>query len=304
MKVDTQEIISQMYDKYTGNSFHMVLMAIAIIYLLVTARKRKENIVFLVFTLLFTLLYCWSFTAKILQNLIGYLVYWRMFWLLPEILVIAFSGASLLGHLKKYKSAQLVTLAVLLVLIGVGGSCIYAQGYFQEADNLYKLPYPTTEICDAITTDAQKEGIDDILAVVPNNLLCYVRQYDTSIKLPYGRDVFRGRGLSHNHEAIYSQMSSDDADPETLDWVLRKEGCNYFVWDKSADAISQFEGYEFVLIAQFDGYYVFRMDYGEETLARMKELEIAEEEGLISVPEATVTPEAGEDEDYDPESLS
>ena len=102
MKVDTQEIISQMYNKYTGNSFHMVLMAIAIIYLLVTARKRKENIVFLVFTLLFTLLYCWSFTAKILQNLIGYLVYWRMFWLLPEILVIAFAGASLLGHLKKY----------------------------------------------------------------------------------------------------------------------------------------------------------------------------------------------------------
>ncbi len=298
----TSEIISSMYEKYTGDSFHMVLMAAAIVFLLITVRKRKENITFLIFTALFFILYRWEFTAKILMDLIGWKLYWRIFWLLPEILIISFAGAALISMFKKVKALQVILLAAMLIVIGIGGTCMYFSGNFQTADNLYKLPSPTIEVCDTITADAKEQGIEEIHVVVPNDLICYVRQYDSSLYLPYGREVFRNKGLSHNQQAIYSQMCSEDADPETLDWVLRKEGCNYFVWDKGEEALEQFEGYEFVLLDEFDGYYVFRMDYGEETLYRMEQLKIMEEQGLIQTPEITIEPE--NTEDYDPEALS
>ena len=256
----TWDTVISMYEKYMGDSLHMVLLTVAVIYLLVTFRKKKEHLVFVIISLLFGAICFSPVTAKIIMKYcIGRSVYWRMFWILPGVCITAYAGVSWLVSIKK-KALRPVLLVLLAAVIGVTGTCIDFNQQYTAADNVYKLPSPTVEICEAIAADSEIQGIEQVKVLVPNQLVCYIRQYDASFLTPYGRNVFRYENLTQNQAGLFSQMSSDEADAATLNMLLRNEGCNYFVWDRLGQTREDFEQYDFVPVCDVDDYRVFRIE--------------------------------------------
>ena len=50
----TWTTVLEMFEKYTNGSWHIIILAVALLYLLLTIKKKKENVIFIVFSLLFT----------------------------------------------------------------------------------------------------------------------------------------------------------------------------------------------------------------------------------------------------------
>lgn len=258
----TWDTIVAMYEQYAADSWYLYLLGAALLFLLITCRKRKTNGVWLIAAVLFAVLYLWPVTAGIImKNFIGRSVYWRMLWVLPAVLIIAFAGASFLGMFKK-KWLQNLLCVFLAAAVILGGTCMYFQGNYSAGENLYKLPSATVPLCDMISEDAQANGIDQVKVLVPNQLLCYIRQYEASFLMPYGRNAFKYEDLTQNQAGLFSQMSSEDeADPETLNMLLENEKCNYFVWDRQDEARRmEFADYGYVTVGDVDEYRVYRIE--------------------------------------------
>lgn len=124
----TWTTVLEMFEKYTNGSWHIILLAVALLYLLLTIKKKKENVIFIVFSLLFAGLYLCPYTADlIMKNFIGRSVYWRMFWILPSILIIAYAGALFISRFRA-KGIQAVLLAVMVTVIGANSLLLQGLG--------------------------------------------------------------------------------------------------------------------------------------------------------------------------------
>lgn len=138
---------------------------------------------------------------------------------------------------------------------------MYFQGNYSAADNLYKLPAVTVPVCDIIKEDAQANGVEQVKVLVPNELLCSVRQYEASFLMPYGRNAFKYEDLTQNQAGLFSQMSSDEADAETLNMLLKNEKCNYFVWDRTdAERREDFDQLGYVTVGDVNEYRIYRIE--------------------------------------------
>lgn len=89
-----------MYDNYNGTGMHMALFFTAVLYLLLQ-KKDEKRYVFLGYTLLFFIICFFPLTAKIIIACIGKTVYWRMFWLLPTVVITAYAGVQVIMAAEK-----------------------------------------------------------------------------------------------------------------------------------------------------------------------------------------------------------
>lgn len=255
----TFDIVLSMCEKYIGDSWHMILLAAAILYLLITVRRQKEHLLFVLIAVVFGFVFLCPITAKIIMKYcVGKSVYWRMLWVLPAAVIIAYAGATFLGQIRRRKLRPLL-LAVMAIVIGLTGSCMYLNGNYAEAANVYKLPYPTAEICDMISADAAEQNVPQVKVTVPNELLCYIRQYDASFLMPYGRNALKLEDLTQNQEGLYAQMNNPDVQAEVLNMHLRTEGCNYLVWNRQDEIRQELEEYGFVPIGDIEEYRIYRI---------------------------------------------
>lgn len=257
----TWDTVISMTEKYVGDSWYLYLLGAAFLALLFLGWKRKESRFWLVLTGVFAFLYLCPVTAGIIiKYFIGRSVYWRMMWLLPTAAMFAYAGASFLGLFRK-RWLQNVFGAVLAAVIIAGGTCMYFQGSYSAADNLYKLPAATVPVCDMIKKDAGESGVEQVKVLVPNELLCSIRQYEASFLMPYGRNAFKYENLTQNQAGLFSQMSSDEADSETLNMLLKEEKCNYFVWDRTdEERRAAFDRLGYVTVGDVNEYRVYRIE--------------------------------------------
>ncbi len=108
--------------------------------------------------------------------------YCRQFSLIPIFFVIAYALIIGLSGIKDEMRKMGVVLLGLVVIMS-SGKFIYNQEWVVEAENLLKVPNDVIYICDTIS----KEETDATVAV-PWSLVNYIRQYDASMHLAYGRD--------------------------------------------------------------------------------------------------------------------
>lgn len=87
---------------YIGSGWHYLLFAAALLFLILK-RDDKENRKWLVgYTLLFAAVYICPLTARIIMKYcIGGFVYWRMFWILPTSVIVAYVAVSVCTAGKK-----------------------------------------------------------------------------------------------------------------------------------------------------------------------------------------------------------
>lgn len=106
------------------------------------------------------------------------------------------------------QAVRIVVLVAALGTIALSGQKIYSKATFTEAENEYKLPQAALDVADILAG----AGISwKVRSVVPNELLCYIRQYRCDIGLFYGRNVGGFiSGIGDDEVAMYQQMCQEN----------------------------------------------------------------------------------------------
>ncbi|MCD7750705.1 MAG: hypothetical protein LUI10_03035 [Lachnospiraceae bacterium] len=222
----------------SGSGALSALYLCAVIFLLLTEKIKSRRLLFVYFPLILTAVLLCPVTYRIFSQLLDEEIYYRFYWMLPMTSTLAYSGVRLY-ELYRGRCRPLVGAAILALFI-LCGDYVYDSWQFSAAENEYHIPQAVVDICDQI----HREG-KEVVAVFPSELMQYVRQYDCTICMPYGRDMLY---LNMENE-LYSLMEeTEEPDAGEICRLASESGCAYIVvsWNKKIKGSLQQNGYVYV----------------------------------------------------------
>ena len=257
--VDIMDTCLTMYDKYFGEGIYLPLLIGSLVYIVV-CEKNKEKISYIKrFVFLFFLIFWCPITSSIIINYcIDEDVYWRMFWILPITVIIGYVIVDLITNISN-KSKKIFVVLLLLLLVMERGDIIYNESNFSKTDNFFKINPDVITICEVIKNDAKERGIEQRSVIVTDELLVEVKQYDGSIRMPYGRG---GQSNYAYNIDVHDTVNSTELHANHLAFLARQGEYDYFVYyrDVFQERILN-EGYVKVeSVGAFDIYY-YDVDY-------------------------------------------
>lgn len=163
-------------------------------------------------------------------------VYWRLLWMLPVSFVIAYTLTKLAYRMKKDILRIGVVIAACVCII-ITGRPIFSGETYHEKTNAYELPNAAIAIGDFVDMwmNQWKETL-----IVPNELLCSVRQYSASACLLYGRNI--GGFISEIGEEemqVYEEMSKENPDVALITEIALRKNCRFIVFNTSFHKIPE-----------------------------------------------------------------
>lgn len=237
-----------------GTGLIVIWYLFALIYLYVREKKREFRVIFVYVPIVLLILYFTPLFAQVVFYVAGDEIYYRMLWLLPMTVVIAYACVSIYGGLKGIKK-NLFGL-IMAGLIMISGDFIYSSDLFHRAENLYHVPNDVVEICDAINVPGR-----EVLAVFPAELLQYVRQYSPSICMPYGRGALVEFWVVRfgEYEELYMAMEKEgEVSLEQLAPLARDAGCHYVVLGKDKEIVGNTAAWDWEVFFETEDYVVYR----------------------------------------------
>ncbi len=95
------------------------------------------------------------------------------------------------------------------------------------------------------------------MALVPADLIYYIRQYSTNINMPYGREMLIARWDYYND--MYEAMEEAEIiQTDSFVELTREYGCHYVVLKKERELQEPITEHGFELYAQTDTYLIYR----------------------------------------------
>ena len=259
-----------LFREYMGTGLIVIWYMISLLYLWMHEKRKYIRVLFLYMPLVLLLLYFNPIVAKLVFGIVGGEIYYRVIWLLPITVVIAYTCVCIYGDIlqKQGIAAQStqrkgaggktgkkllpgLALACMGGIIAVSGSFIYDNPYFHKAENIYHVPDSVVHICDAIRVPGR-----EVMAVFPLELVQYVRQYSPVICMPYGREVTVERWNYVN--PLCEAMEAESIDMEELAPLLREAGCHYVILPADREKKGRPEEYGWILFGEMDGYVIYR----------------------------------------------
>ena len=227
-----KNIVSETLDIYSlatldGKLF--IPFFIACIYLLLSRREEHDRArVYLVYPSLIILLIV--FNPVIIHLIYKYIGVEerivRLYWPLPMDAVIVYCFVHALRSVKgSWRKIILSAAAVFLLLLGTGFE--HSGQSYTLALNPQKMPAGTKEVCDAIYELNLHEPSD---VVMTPDLFFWVRQYNSSIRVPYIRE-------------IRNWYSDGVLDLDMVGKTGAENGVGYVVLDVSEPAEGDLEAY-------------------------------------------------------------
>lgn len=238
---------------YIGSGWHMVLLVFAVVYILFQKQERTHRRLLAGYACLFTAVYFCPLISWFLTRFIGEFVYWRMLWVLPMPLILAYAMVKMWAN-RKYKWQRAVLLIIFAGSIVLTGENVYlAEGSpYEKAVNLEKVPESPAAIC-ALINENREEGEHAMLAA-PADMVGYIRQYDGSIEQVYGR---RGK-VRPGGNYIIRQLSREKLQYRGLTNRLRELNCNFIALPEGESRIQRMKKYGFEKIGQVGSYVIYK----------------------------------------------
>ena len=171
------------WKSYWGNGLFLLLFAGCCLFLLVKENRGRKIRLLLGYCLVSILIFFFPLGAKLIHKVIGESVYWRLLWLLPVVPVTAYALVKmtfLAG--KKWLRTGLVLL--FSAAIALTGKNAFSSDQYAYSDNLQQVPGQVQMICNLIRSRC---GEKDVLVAANDYLAAYIRIYDPTITMPYGR---------------------------------------------------------------------------------------------------------------------
>jgi hypothetical protein len=247
--------ILNIVSEYEGNGFILLFYAAALILLLYKEKDRAVRIVIGYLPLLILAFFFLPPFYRLYSRAEGADTYYRILWLVPVTITISYTFVRFFaGSLKRM-------LVVLCLLITLAGGFVYSGATAARAQNRLHLPQYVLDICDAIMNDADGEIT---MAAMPADLVPFVRQYDTRILMPYGREMLMPAYRGY-YQSVYDAMEgSEPVDAVQLVQAEREYGCCYVVLSASKPVKGDLEANGLQLMQTIDGYNIYRDPQGIE----------------------------------------
>lgn len=243
-------------------AFIFWILLFALFWILWKEKDWNRKLLLGIFPLGCLFIYWCPLTGILFMKLLGENVYWRILWLILLAVVIPYAGCLLI----KYQKGKLRYISFLLCLavIMLGGKNLLSAEWFEASTNVYKLPQNVIEVCELLPSNVH--------ILVSNRLLPYIRQYDTSITLEYGRNAMTYdynkeiiRGADHQ---LYYAVQQAEIDVAYVAPLAKSEGCTFLVFSNNRTYTEDWEDYGYKEYANTDEFTIFvDMDYkkGEDT---------------------------------------
>lgn len=239
--------ILEIFKAYNGSGYYCILFIISLIYLWFVEEDRRIRAL-LVYTPAVIQVLFFIPLFFVVYNVLDEGTYYRILWLLPMTVVIAYAGCKIIGM---HTKAGLAILSFILVL---SGSYVYRNANITRAENAYHIPQECVEICEMIKPEAGKERV---WAAFPVDMVHYVRQYTSDIQMPYGRDLLFG-DWNVVPNMVYEEYKKTVMDAETLSDVATEYYCNYIILRKDQVMTGQLDEYDVIKIGETENYNVYR----------------------------------------------
>ena len=239
--------IMTIFKDYGGTGYYTILFVLSLIYLGFTEEdKRVKTILVYIPAVMLVLFFLPVF--HMLYNRLDEGTYYRILWLMPMTVVIAYAGCKVVSHHIK--------LGVLIgcIVLAISGTYVYNSQHISKATNPYHLPQETIEICDMIKP---AEGEERVWALFPAEQVHFVRQYTTTIQMPFGRDnlVESWDRIIH---PLYTLLQQEVIPVEELSELSIESYCNYIILLKTMEVEGDLEEYGIELIGETENYLVYR----------------------------------------------
>ena len=152
-------------------------------------------------------------------------------WLIAAIILVAGSVKNThFRHKFLYPAAMILIVFFCPLVYGTIGIRFLNGMYWR---NEYQLPQVTIDIADAIISDslAEDTGVYPTV-VVPDEMLCSMRQYTTKIRLLYGRDAYAYifNELEEMKAVVHNEMIRQTPDVGKLAVYAKAKNVDYIVF--------------------------------------------------------------------------
>ena len=242
------------WEQYWNGSWYLV----AVVYLLIFESRKKKAGYLAAYLIIVGFLFACPVTAGIIQKCIGGLVYWRVLWLLPVVPVIAAAFAGIVGRIRN-GGIQTIAVILCLVLVTVGGTSVWQAGNYEKVANNQKVPQEAAESAEII---ASLRSSEDAVVAASNTMASYLRVYDPSIQLAFGRDG-RGRRSSKNGKLLYQHLNKPSPDYKIIAKRAIMDKCEFLVFaapeeqrEESRQILAEY-GYQ--KVAEVNNYDIFQI---------------------------------------------
>lgn len=241
-----REILT-IFQNYTGSGFLTILYILALFYLWVAEKNSAAKAILIygagVIQIVFFLpLFYYGY------QLLDEGTYYRVLWLLPMTVTIAYAGVKILS---KYPEGSLVVGILLIVLCG---RYVYTNQYITKAENAYHIPQEVIEVCDVIMPAEEEERVKGIF---PDDLIHFVRQYSSRIRMAYGRDYLAPDWIYGDHP-IRKIMNGEEIKISELISLATEAKCQYIIMEKEKKLIGDFKNYKVFKIGETTNYDIYR----------------------------------------------
>lgn len=242
-------VASEFFRLYMGTGLIVIFFLLAMIYLLITEKRKPVRIMLVYMPVFVLLLFFNPLVTGLVYRYADNEIYYRILWLLPVTVVIAYAVVKIYGELKGKQKIFFAIVSVLLIM--VSGSYIYSNDFYRKAENIYHVPESVVNICDAIEVEGR-----EVMAVFPEELIQYVRQYSPVVCMPYGREITVDR-WNYSME-LYDVMEADVIDARRLCELARAHACAYIILPDDKEVVGDLNDYEYADFGVTEGYIIFK----------------------------------------------
>lgn len=244
--------MAEVFQKYMGSGLMLVWFVLALVYLFLHEKHKPLRILFIYTPIIVMLLFFNPLFYRLFQATVGTEIYFRLCWLLPVTIVIAYTIVRIyttLSDSQKENASKKTGFAITAVLILlISGNPVYNNPLYSPAENSYHVPQAVVDICDAIQVDGR-----EVMSAFPDEFLLYVRQYSPVVCMPYGREAYIGK-----YNELNVLLMDDEINVERLAALAKAAGCHYVILEEGKTFLGHMTDYNYELFDTMYGYEIYR----------------------------------------------
>lgn len=245
------EIVIEDIILYNNKQYLIILFLIALLFLWFTEKDKRIRITFLYLVTALAVLFLCPVYAAIAMKFDAD-IYYRVFWALPAGILVCYSAVKVIMHFHRVWQRVLCGIIVVLIIF-LNGKFVYTNTLHDNSVNAYHMPQVVIDVADAIRLQNYKPK-----AVLPAELLPFIRQYTAEIYMPYGRNIVETQwNFSSN---LYDVMEAEVYDAKQIAKYAREEACVYVVLSSIKEIKGSMEEQNYFLKDFVGGYYIY-VDY-------------------------------------------
>ena len=247
---------------FGGNGLLLLYFLASLVYLLLRERDKGVRRMFTTYPVFMIILFFLPLLPYVVCNIAGEEeTFYRFLWLIPITAVSAYATVLFIDKVK-FRWMKYVLGAIAMACVCIGGNPGYKLPVMVPAQNIYQIPEDVVELCDYMVIPGR-----EVEAVVPHELVPYIRQYTAYVVLPYGYETMVDRWGFTNELA--EEMIKDVSSAERLAALSRQRGCQYIVLNKDHYVDASLEDYDYHQVFQSKQYLVYADEHADLSVPDM-----------------------------------